>query len=125
VFKRLILLVLLLVASCPRLAPAQTTALYAGNVQVPSILLNPFNFTIPAGSTGTLWVGDAGTTPALRATVLLFTMDGKYIQNFSSQGGAINHWPGLPAGDYMAVAFFMYSGGGTGTDYFVVNLTVP
>jgi len=105
-------------------AEGQTIPLYAGNVAVPSTILSPFTFTIPPGKIGTLWIGDAGASAALRAFVFVYTMDGKFYESFSAQGTQILNWPGLPPGDYQSIASFMWSGGGSGSDYFVANIVI-
>jgi hypothetical protein len=123
--SRVIVALLIAVAFClGRQAHAQTVPLYAGNVQAPGIVLSPFTFTIPAGHTGTLWVGDAGTSDALRVMVLVYTLDGQFYESFSVSGSQIKNWPGLPAGDYQSIVSFMFSGGGRGSDYFVANLVI-
>ncbi len=98
--KRCAAFALLLLASCPRVTPAQSLApgtygVFNQTLRVPTGLRSAFSFTVPAGQTGELILGVIGPA-ALQGVGLLVSFDLSFQQNYPLTNGN-NGANGTPA----------------------------
>jgi hypothetical protein len=128
---------LLLLASCPRLAPAQSLGpgiygVFNQTLHVPTGLHSAFSFTVPPGQTGQLILGVLGPA-TLKGAGVMVSFDFAFQQNYTLTDGnngangvpaftTINH---IPPGTYQFAVDFSMPDLSSANVYVQANLTIP
>ena len=122
------LVLLALAALAGRCAQAQTIPVYSQTLSVPTPLSLAPSFTVPAGQTGTLWLGTAGPADVQGIVVILNTAATFYESFPLNQCNAVpcvKGYPGLAPGTYLMLFDFTTTDGSQGQVLFEANLTLP
>jgi len=135
--KTLAAFALLLLASCPRIAPAQylapgTYQTFNQTLHVPTGLHSAFSFTVPPGQTGQVILGVIGPA-TLKGAGVMVSFDFSFQQNYTLTDGnnGANGVPAftkinqIPPGTYQFEVDFSMPDLSQASVYVQANLTIP